>query len=447
MTAELVIMNKRAVAIAADSAVTTMSGKDNLKVFSSENKIFQLSRYEPIAIMIWDSIYFMNIPFETLIKNYRKDIINTKSFNNLNDYSNDFLTYLQKSKHISSEDQELKYINHQISEYMNFLIKKANDILFEKERNKENTELSKIYNEIITEEYLAFSNLKNIKTVDTNFIDKYKKIILRIGNDIQTNVFKGLKIETEKLLENLFSIFTKEGLSSYGYKLKTGIAICGYGNSEIFPTLNSFKVYGVLGNTLLYEDNINSSINHQNEAMIQPFAQSEMIDSFVTGIHPNYLHKYHQLLIYILISYPKLILNSVKELKEKEKSEYLDRILNSDDIEISDFIKRIIEESVNIGYELFFKDILSVISILPKDELANMAEVLINLTSFKRRLSFEAETVGGPIDVAVLSKGDGFIWVKRKHYFNRELNQQYFVNYERGYKNVQSRRKKTSDTE
>ena len=41
----------------------------------------------------------------------------------------------------------------------------------------------------------------------------------------------------------------------------------------------------------------------------------------------------------------------------------------------------------------------------------------------------EEETVGGPIDVAVISKGDGFVWIKRKHYFDRELNQHFFANY------------------
>jgi hypothetical protein len=29
-------------------------------------------------------------------------------------------------------------------------------------------------------------------------------------------------------------------------------------------------------------------------------------------------------------------------------------------------------------------------------------------------VSLDAETVGGPIDVAVISKCDGFVWVKRK---------------------------------
>jgi hypothetical protein len=60
-----------------------------------------------------------------------------------------------------------------------------------------------------------------------------------------------------------------------------------------------------------------------------------------------------------------------------------------------------------------------------------MAESLVNLTSFKRKFSRDAETVGGPIDVAVISKADGFVWIKRKHYFAKDLNPQFLTNYYR----------------
>ena len=59
---------------------------------------------------------------------------------------------------------------------------------------------------------------------------------------------------------------------------------------------------------------------------------------------------------------------------------------------------------------------------LPKSELASMAESLVNLTSLKRKVSLQAETVGGAVDVAVVSKRDGFVWIKKKHYFKDELN-------------------------
>ena len=65
---------------------------------------------------------------------------------------------------------------------------------------------------------------------------------------------------------------------------------------------------------------------------------------------------------------------------------------------------------------------------LPKDELASMAESLVSITSFKRKVGKGSETVGGPIDVAIISKGNGFIWVKRKHYFKSELNPHFIAN-------------------
>ncbi len=75
--------------------------------------------------------------------------------------------------------------------------------------------------------------------------------------------------------------------------------------------------------------------------------------------------------------------------------------------------------------------IIKTVSFLPKTELALMAETFVNITSFKRKMSMDAETVGGPIDVAVISKGDGFVWIKRKHYFNAELNPYFFSKYYR----------------
>ncbi|KKK62979.1 hypothetical protein LCGC14_2998920 [marine sediment metagenome] len=77
--------------------------------------------------------------------------------------------------------------------------------------------------------------------------------------------------------------------------------------------------------------------------------------------------------------------------------------------------------------------VMDMVAVLPKDELADMAGALVNLTSFKRHVTRgEEQTVGGPIDVAVISKGDGFIWIKRKHYFSTEYNPHFCARYFKG---------------
>ena len=72
---------------------------------------------------------------------------------------------------------------------------------------------------------------------------------------------------------------------------------------------------------------------------------------------------------------------------------------------------------------------MGAIETLTIDELAQVASTLVGLNSFEQRMSLDIETVGEPVDVAVISKGDGFIWIDRKHYFRKDLNDHFFKNY------------------
>jgi hypothetical protein len=62
----------------------------------------------------------------------------------------------------------------------------------------------------------------------------------------------------------------------------------------------------------------------------------------------------------------------------------------------------------------------------PVSDLAALAKSLVELQSLKERVTRDSESVGGPIDVAVISKHDGFVWIERKHYFRPELNPRFF---------------------
>lgn len=59
MTAIVAVLNKHAVAVAADSAVTM---GNTHKVVNSANKIFTLSKYHPVAVMTYSSATFMGTP-------------------------------------------------------------------------------------------------------------------------------------------------------------------------------------------------------------------------------------------------------------------------------------------------------------------------------------------------------------------------------------------------
>ncbi|MET0207458.1 MAG: hypothetical protein ABW220_00375 [Burkholderiaceae bacterium] len=65
MTSEVLILNKKAVVIGADSAVTTSSGNDRPRYSKSANKIFELTQRGSVAAAIYGSAGIDGVPWES----------------------------------------------------------------------------------------------------------------------------------------------------------------------------------------------------------------------------------------------------------------------------------------------------------------------------------------------------------------------------------------------
>lgn len=62
---------------------------------------------------------------------------------------------------------------------------------------------------------------------------------------------------------------------------------------------------------------------------------------------------------------------------------------------------------------------------LSVSEMGHFAESLLVLEALRERVTSPSESVGGPIDVVVITKAEGLIWLKRKHFFEPDLNLRY----------------------
>ena len=207
----------------------------------------------------------------------------------------------------------------------------------------------------------------------------------------------------------------------------SGVVIAGFGEKDIFPSLVLYAIELVINNRLKYDNIIDSRITYESEAAIIPFAQREMVTTFMEGVDPNYKKIKDSYISQIFKKYPEIIVSHIKGYSESDKIELESKLKDIG----SESLKDLKEKLYKYRHENYSMPIMNVVAGLPKDELAKMAESLISLTSFKRRVSPVNETVSGPIDVALISKGDGFIWVKRKHYFAYEMNPQFRDNYYR----------------
>lgn len=59
---------------------------------------------------------------------------------------------------------------------------------------------------------------------------------------------------------------------------------------------------------------------------------------------------------------------------------------------------------------------------MPMQDAIDLAEFLVYVSEMFARFMPSPPTVGGPIEVAAITKHEGFKWIARKHYFSTELN-------------------------
>ena len=240
-------------------------------------------------------------------------------------------------------------------------------------------------------------------------------------------IFENLPIEgnvIDKLTEIAIFSLTKD----YDTGLTSGVVVAGYGENETFPALEMFHVDGIFRNTLKFSRKLSTAVGREKTASIIPLAQSEMVSAFMEGIDPEYQNHIDGTIRAMLSSYSSTLLDQLAPSLAEMRDQYEEKMSQAN----NELAQNFMDEMRRYRDERFIQPVVGIVEQLPKSELAAMAESLVNLTLFRRRVTPDAETVGGPIDVAVISRGDGFIWIKRKHYFQAELNPHFLSNYFRG---------------
>lgn len=426
MTAEIAILNKMAVALAADSAVTVETDRGS-KIYNSTNKLFVLSKYQPVGIMVYGLAEFMGVPWETIIKIYRKRL-SKRTFATVVGYGLDFLGFLNGRNPLFPQTQQDQFFSREVTAYfrrMKSEIDNGVEALIRRNGRVTDAQIRRTVASTIGRTHRSLTQAATLACFEhvnrNSAVRKYEQRVMKI----RAEVFEQLPISrfSERRLRQIaVDIFLKESLSASG----SGVVVAGFGDEACFPALQHTVVDGIFEGIPRHRA-VTSVDVAETGACIVPFAQSEMVHTFMEGVDPHYQTVFQEYLAALFDNYPRRIARALPKVTKREKQDFVDRLKALGRKLLEEFEKQ------TAGYrrENHVRPVIGAVGLLPMDELAAMAESLVNLTSFKRRISMEAETVGGPIDVAVISKGDGFVWIKRKHYFKPELNPGFFANYYR----------------
>jgi hypothetical protein len=428
MSAVIGILNKHGIALAADSAVT-ISGGGNRKILNSANKIFTLSKHHPIGIMIYSSAEFMGTPWEIIAKMYREQL-GTKSFKKVDDYRKDFIKYLKDNEFFSDEQDQLQTLSNFFYTCLNQLNREAihnNEKLLIKP-DKQNTD--KIYSliEKRAEHYITqFKDEKPCNDFKNYTFKTFQGFSKKTFGQVTEVLFEELDHQPTQKLKALlheFLFLCLKSKSLLELQPFSGLVFVGYGDAQIYPHLVPVNIMLAVQGKLraCVDENKSAHISNKMHSVISPFAQTDVIDTILRGVDPDLERIYQENFSAFLIKYN----NFIAEKADNESKELADTIRS---LNVNELTRSYFRDVNQMQQTTYIDKMLQTVSSLPKEDLAEMAESLIYLTYLKRRITFAEESVGGPVDVALITKGDGFIWMKRKHYFNPELNHHFFKGY------------------
>jgi hypothetical protein len=411
MTAEIAVMNKFGIAIASDSAIIVEAFHDNKltkKVHNSANKLFTLSKFSPVAIMFYNTVTLGGVPWETIVKSYRRNLGN-KTFPKLSDYSQDFFRFICSNRKLFPEEN-LSAI------FFQNIIRSIHQV----------HENSKTRTEFVNNLDDAISDLEQKECIEDLEEEYAKAVCVKFRTSIEaairailpTSYAHGNKRKINQYIHQL--IQRKSPLEGY-----SGLVFAGFGEDEYFPKLEEYVSDLHLGDKVRRWKKTSFEVSHLDRSEIIPFADTEVIHTLINGLSPTFESQAIFSALKLILEIPKSVLGNVTELTNTQRKIYLDAARKALPQQFEDHIS----DQDKFREKNYTRPIKSSIASLPISELGSVAEVLLNTSQILKKVNPDIETVGGPVDVAVISKGDGFVWIKRKHYFRPELNHSFFDRY------------------
>lgn len=412
MTALVGILNKRAVAIAADSAITVSYASDERKkIYNTGQKIFRLSEAQPVGIMLYNNVEFMSTPWEVIIKLYH-DRCGHHNLPLLKDYKEDFVKFLYDNQFFTTEaEQRMLHLDT-----LRDCVRKVHESASEEYSQANEANLDDLpvceqlpYYEKWTDELIAGCRSDGVSaefedyTFDM-FMDYSREYFQTIHEDIKENDIPSKKGMWEKAC---YEFIRSKRVWNF-----TGLVFVGYGADQIFPAIYEIGIdiaYDGRLRLIENEDSYSAITAVDKQSEIMSFAQDDVIKTLLKGLAPNIKEQYDSVIGNGLDAMKGNAMDIMKSAKVPPAIR--EKIGKMDNTEILDKINEDMDDYIAFEYIFGLYDSVAYFNV---QDMATMAESLISITKLQRHITSSEETVGGPIDVAVITRSEGFTWVRHK---------------------------------
>lgn len=193
----------------------------------------------------------------------------------------------------------------------------------------------------------------------------------------------------------------------------TELVFTGYGNNQKYPQLVHVVIKGVVDHKLQYntDDFEIFTISDEHPSEILYFGQTDITSALTEDISKNEDNKLLCTKILSIFMVKKQIMMA-------------DNLIDEDKLDLP-LCESKIMSVLNARHEGLRQKWYNAVKDYSLQEMANLAKTLINATELHRSIMFQKESVGGLIDLAVITREDGFQWLNRKSWYEPSKGGQY----------------------
>jgi hypothetical protein len=414
MTSEIAVMNQRAVALAADSAVTLIDG-GTVVVRNDQRKLYNLIGSHPVGVMFFGVADMMGHPWEHLIEHHQKKA-KAGALPHIRDYAGSFVGMLDNLEEFFPKERQRDEYKRLLASVFRYIFHLAQYL-----RESGGVERQSISDTTILEEAIERvwrdyqfredgSARGNLSCFPQGFAETVRKNYAGEIDELIAYGFAPFGL-AKQAVAHLKEIAVCAVVKDLFLEDVTGLVFAGFGSEERYPVVTTWFVSAIVGGIVKRAEASFDAIDGDTRSKIRVFADSEVTNAFIRGIDFNLERRVYgalNSLMYGLVdqvigAFPGADAATREDIRRQFQSNYIPQYF--------DAFRGIIGDYQQHAY---INPVLRVLEIASRNELAETARELVSLNVFKKRIMAQKQTVGGAIDVAIISREGGFQWHSRQ---------------------------------
>lgn len=410
MTSEIAVMNQRAVALAADSAVTLVDGS-TVAVRNDQRKLFQLVDGRTIGAMYFGIADIMGHPWEHLIEHYQGKV-QPRAFAHVGEYAESFVAMLDDLPEFFPQDRQkddFKRLLAAVYRYIFHLAQQSRD----GSGAADDTQLLDDAIERVWRDYQFREDGRprpDLACFPSGFATRILREHSQTIEELIAFGFQPFSLG-KTAIQRLRDIAVFAVIKDLFLEDVTGIVFAGFGTRDHYPVAVTYYVSAIVCGIVKRSQASHDAIDGATRSKIRVFADSEVTNAFIRGIDYNLEGRVYGgvrtmlsgLVDQVVASFPGASAKSRENVRRHAQDQLVPQYF--------EYFRGMAGE---FQQQKFINPVLRVLEIASRSELGETARELISLNAFKKRIMAQKQTVGGAIDVAVISRESGFQWYTRQ---------------------------------